>query len=102
MLLFDGFTVAKTQHHYLFSKQGQFKIVTHTMSVLMYFVRSRGRMDKAPDYESGDCRFESCRDRNIYAITRCFLKRMIIINFLNTKLKTMKKNMLLFDGLTVV
>jgi len=27
---------------------------------------------------------------------------MIIINFLNTKLKTMKKNMLLFDGLTVV
>ena len=25
--------------------------------------RSRGPTDKAPDYGSGDCRFESCRDR---------------------------------------
>ena len=23
-------------------------------------------MDKAPDYESGDCKFESCRDHNFY------------------------------------
>ena len=25
--------------------------------------RPRGPMDKAPDFESGDCRFESCRGR---------------------------------------
>ena len=28
--------------------------------------RPRGPMDKAPDFESGDCRFESCRGRNSF------------------------------------
>ena len=28
--------------------------------------RSRDPMDKAPDYESGDCKFESCRDHKFY------------------------------------
>ena len=27
-------------------------------------VSSCGLMDKAPDFGSGDCRFESCQDRN--------------------------------------
>ena len=27
--------------------------------------RSCGLMDKAPDFGSGDCRFESCHDRNV-------------------------------------
>ena len=27
--------------------------------------RPRGPMDKAPDFESGDCRFESCHGRSI-------------------------------------
>ena len=53
----------------------------------MYFVRSRGPMDKAPDYESGDCRFESCRDQTIYSVTRCFLNRMIKHQFSKYKIK---------------
>ena len=29
--------------------------------------RSCGLMDKAPDFGSGDCRFESCHDRFIFS-----------------------------------
>ena len=29
--------------------------------------RSCGPMDKASDYESGDCRFESCQDQTFFA-----------------------------------
>ena len=46
---------------------------TYGHSMLMEFIieqilsrqqdRPRGPMDKAPDFESGDCRFESCRGR---------------------------------------
>ena len=30
------------------------------------FVHILGRVDKAPDFGSGDCRFKSCHDRNIF------------------------------------
>ena len=36
--------------------------------------RSCGPMEKAPDYESGDCRFESCQDQNFsYSNKICFV-----------------------------
>ena len=38
-------------------------IYWHPISVLFKTVRSCGPMDKASDYESGDCRFESCQDQ---------------------------------------
>ena len=31
-------------------------------------MRSCGPMDKASDYESGDCRFESCQDQNCFVL----------------------------------
>ena len=40
--------------------------------------RSRGPMDKAPDYESGDCKFESCRDHN-------FLKNTFYTSYYKSK-----------------
>ena len=36
--------------------------------------RPCGLMDKAPDFGSGDCRFESCHDRNIFL---CFAEILI-------------------------
>ena len=38
-------------------------IYWHPILVLLETVRSCGPMDKASDYESGDCRFESCQDQ---------------------------------------
>ena len=36
--------------------------------------RSCGPMEKAPDYESGDCRFEPCQDQKFsYSNKTCFL-----------------------------
>ena len=37
------------------------------------FVRPRGLMDKAPDFGSGDCGFESHRGRLFVNILFCFL-----------------------------
>lgn len=34
----------------------------------------RGLMDKASDFESEDCRFESCRGRLIFVILRAILR----------------------------
>ena len=31
------------------------------------------KLDKAPDYGSGDCRFESCRARTFYCYSICVL-----------------------------
>ena len=38
-----------------------FKIITYLL-----YQRLRGLMDKAPDFGSGDCRFESCRSRHVF------------------------------------
>ena len=40
---------------------GQF--VYYALNVCIYQVRPCGLMDKAPDFGSGDCRFESCHGR---------------------------------------
>ena len=51
----------KTLGHINF--RGAFVALLQLIHVNQYYHRSRGPMDKAPDYGSGDCRFESCRDR---------------------------------------
>ena len=35
----------------------------NVVSILQYITRSRGAMDNASDYESGDCRFDPCQSR---------------------------------------
>ena len=43
-------------------------------SIFVWFFTnwSCGPMDKASDYESGDCRFKSCQDQNIYFFFGCW------------------------------
>ena len=36
--------------------------------------RSCGPMDKASDYESGDCRFESCQDQHFYSPRKTIIR----------------------------
>ena len=39
--------------------------------------RSCGPMDKASDYESGDCRFESCQDQTFYPLLNASLANVL-------------------------
>ncbi len=36
------------------------------LTILVLYQRSCGAMDNASDYESEDCRFDSCQDRYLF------------------------------------
>ena len=55
-----------------------------------YYIRSCGPMDKASDYESGDCRFESCQDQNLLNIPKCVLFKLDIYQFHDIELERIK------------
>ena len=49
-------------------------ILESTLKICKLIVTSWscGQMDKASDYESGDCRFESCQDQHLFSVSLCF------------------------------
>ncbi len=53
-------------------------------------MRACGLMDKAPDFGSGDCRFESCH-------ARAFLLHVMIAIFEENKVNFKEKNNLTYD-----
>ena len=65
-----------------------------TLSILnSKYVRPRGLMDKASDFGSEDCRFESCRGRNFFnVLTTCNFSRNLnkIIFLLREKIPVSK------------